>query len=892
MNSIYRKIFLFAIILFFSGMMISTVLNIRETRIILNNEKISQAETLLRSLLEKCKYAITIIDNKSMETYIDRKSLDDFVQDILRNEPEVIEVLLVNRNGIILSSADGSRKNQLLPPLLFENRRIESGEIAYTHDEKSHSLRMLGDIKINGVSWGTALIDLSMIPLERRVNHLTHQALWTGIIFLLLGVVLLIPLVRTIVKPIQQLSRFAEEIGNGNLNQKIEIATSDEIGQLALAFSTMVAKLKQTRETLEKRMADLHHSENQLKKSEKKYRHIFENAMEGMFQILLDGTIISANPAIIEMLGYNSFNEIDDHLGNQVIQLFSDSSDGKALLKTIYEKKQVTDYETRFVQKDKKVITVAISVRGIFDSNKQLVMLEGFVLDIMEKKQKEAAERESAAAKAASDAKSTFLATMSHDIRTPLNAVTGFSELLLSLVTDEKQKSYLTAIQSSGKSLLLFINDILDLSKIEAGKLEIRYSPTDIRDLLKEVEQIFALQAKNKDIQFIVDVSNKLPPTLFLDELRLRQILLNLVGNAIKFTDQGSISLSVYALKKTDNSMFDVHISVQDTGIGVSKKDMDAIFDSFKQPTGQDSSRYGGTGLGLAICKRLVRLMNGSINAESIEGKGSTFKIIIKDVLSGAKEVQVIKEQIYHEDVKFKSGIALVVDDVDSNRQILKELLNKMNLDVLEAQNGQEAIVISLECQPDIIFMDIRMPVMDGFEAVRQLKIDQKIYKTPVIGVTASSSGLIPSTIMEKGFNGFLAKPIEADKLLAELLKHLPVTKTDEHKKVSEKREITDEWKTLSGKTLSRLPELIRILNSEYMDQWQEFAKRQPIEEVKKFGKDLKDLGREFEINPLVDYGKSLLVDIDNFDVATMQITINNFLLLRSKIEALIEENL
>ncbi|MCP3931900.1 MAG: response regulator, partial [Bacteroidetes bacterium] len=178
---------------------------------------------------------------------------------------------------------------------------------------------------------------------------------------------------------------------------------------------------------------------------------------------------------------------------------------------------------------------------------------------------------------------------------------------------------------------------------------------------------------------------------------------------------------------------------------------------------------------------------------------------------------------IFHEDVKFKSGIALVVDDIDSNRQILKKLLNRMNMDVLEAQNGQEAIVISLECQPDIIFMDIRMPVMDGFEAVRQLKKDQKIYKTPVIGVTASSSGLIPPMIMGKGFNGFLSKPIEADKLLAELLKHLPIAKTDEHKKVSEKREITDEWKTLSGKTLSRLPELIRILNSEYMDQWKEF---------------------------------------------------------------------
>ncbi len=891
MNSIYRKIFLFAIILFFSGMMISTVLNIRETRNILNNEKNNQAKTLLRSLLEKCKYAITIIDNKSMETYIDRKSLDDFVQDIIQNESDVIEVLLVNRKGIILSSVDGSRKNQLLPPFSFEKRPINPGEITQTYDLKSHSLRVMGDIQINGVSWGTALIDFSMIPLEQRVDHLSYQAFGTGIIFLVLGVVLLVPLVGTIVKPIRQLSRFSEEIGNGNLEQKIEITTKDEIGQLARTFSTMVSKLKQTMDTLEKRMADLHRSEDQLKKSEKKYRNIFENAMEGIFQIQLDGTIISANPALVEMLGYSSFMEMSSHLGNRADRIYVDPSDGKALLKIIIKTNQVMDFETRFIRQDKKAIAVAVSARGIFDSSKQLIMLEGFVLNIMEKKQKEAAERESAAAKAASEAKSTFLATMSHEIRTPLNAIAGFSELLSSLVKDKKQKSYLSAIKSSGKNLLLLINDILDLSKIEAGKLEIQYSPADVRNLLKEVEQIFVLQAQKKDIQFIVDISNKLPSTLFLDQLRLRQILINLVGNAVKFTDKGFVKLSVDALNRTDASMFDVNISVEDTGIGVSKKDMDTIFDSFKQQTDQNSFKYGGTGLGLAICKRLVEMMNGCINVESIAGKGSIFKITIKDVMSEIK-VPLPKEQFYHEDIKFKTGKVLVVDDDEFDRHFLMELLNRVNFDVLEAQNGQEAIVIASEYQPDIIFLDIRMQVMDGFEAVRQLKNDKKTKKILIMGVTDASSAVPPSRIMGKGFNGFISKPVETDKLLSELSKCLPPApaKADEQKKVSEKSKITDKWKTLSSKTLSRVPELTRILNSEYLDQWKEFADRQPMEEVKKFGKDLKSLGIEFKINPLADYGERLLIHVDNFDVAGMLVAIDEFSFLVSKLNAIMEE--
>ncbi|MCP3872958.1 MAG: PAS domain S-box protein, partial [Desulfobacteraceae bacterium] len=553
------------------------------------------------------------------------------------------------------------------------------------------------------------------------------------------------------------LSHFAEEIGNGNLDQEIKIETNDEIGHLARTFSIMASKLKMTMGTLENRMIDLHHSEELLKKSEKKYRNIFENALEGIYQVGYDGRIISVNPAGAEMLGYNSESEMKLHLNHQMAGVYADPADREVLLKIINEKHQVTDYEMRLIRKDKKIIDVAVSVRGIFDSNRQLVMLGGFIQNIMVRKQKEAAEREIVAAKAANEAKSTFLATMSHEIRTPLNAVAGFSELLSSLVTDEKQKSYLSAIKCSGDNLLLLINDILDLSKIEAGRLELQYSPVDLRILLKEVEQVFILQVQKKAIQFFVNISNEIPEILYLDKLRLRQILINVVGNAIKFTNKGFVKLSVDVLNQKDDSRLDVHIKVEDTGIGISEEDIGTIFDSFKQPTNQDSSRYKGTGLGLAICKRLVEMMNGQIDVESVAGQGSTFTIIINDVKSKTK--------------------------------------------------------------------------------------------------------------------------------------HRPAVNLDEQKKGSKKRETADEWKTLSSKTLSKVPELIRILDSEYLDQWNKFAKRQPIQEVEKFGKDLRDLGLEFKINPLIDYGERLLIYVDNFDVAGMLIMIDEFTFLMSQLKAINKEN-
>ncbi|MCF6179806.1 MAG: ATP-binding protein, partial [Geopsychrobacter sp.] len=233
----------------------------------------------------------------------------------------------------------------------------------------------------------------------------------------------------------------------------------------------------------------------------------------------------------------------------------------------------------------------------------------------------------------ANQAKSEFLANISHEIRTPLNAITGFTTLLAAEVSDPTQQGYLEAIKTSGNTLLVLLNDILDLSKIEAGMMSIHTEPLEIRRLFDEIRQIFHQKTNDNKLRFIIEIDNAFPVALLLDEMRLRQILLNLVGNAVKFTERGFIKLSVQQrdTNPTQNRI-DVAISVEDSGLGIRAEDRERIFDSFQQLEGRDRSKYGGTGLGLAICKRLIEMMNGSISVSGSLGKGSRFEIILKDI--------------------------------------------------------------------------------------------------------------------------------------------------------------------------------------------------------------------------------------------------------------------
>ncbi len=467
-------------------------------------------------------------------------------------------------------------------------------------------------------------------------------------------------------------------------------------------------------------------------------------------------------------------------------------------------------------------------------------------------------------ADAANRAKSEFLANMSHELRTPLNAVTGFCELLSSLVSDKKQKSYLNAIKTAGKSLLTLINDILDLSKIEAGMMEIQLAPVNPQIIFNEIEQIFKMKIIDKNLQFITDIDKYLPSALILDETRLRQILLNLVGNAVKFTEYGHIRLSVKQIYKTgDKSSIDLIISVEDTGIGISEQDQEIIFESFKQQYGHNTRKFGGTGLGLSISKRLAEIMNGQITVRSTVGTGSIFEITLKDVNVSSAEVSAIEERACDiENTCFEKANVLIVDDIESNRDMLSELLSMVNLNVLTAENGQEAVLLAREYKPDIILMDIRMPVMDGIEATKKLKQDPKTKHIPVIAITASSSSDEKSEILAKGLDGYLTKPVKVNILFDELSRYLKCTE-----KGKQASEHNNQFKTPAYKKIERLPELVGTLRNEILPCLDELQGALIMGDIREFGKRLQNLGKEHNFRELICYSEYLLEFADNFDI-------------------------
>ncbi len=468
-------------------------------------------------------------------------------------------------------------------------------------------------------------------------------------------------------------------------------------------------------------------------------------------------------------------------------------------------------------------------------------------------------------ADAANLAKSEFLANMSHELRTPLNAVTGFSELLSSLVSDRKQKSYLASIKTAGKSLLTLINDILDLSKIEAGMMEIRLAPVDPRMILSEIEQIFRMKIASENFQFVTDIDTELPCALMLDETRLRQILLNLVGNAVKFTEKGHIKLAAENRYKTDDrSRTDLIISVEDTGIGIPRQEQENIFESFRQQDGQSVKKGGGTGLGQAISKQLAEMMNARIPVASRPGAGSTFRIILRDAEVLSSEILVTEEKIFDiENTAFEKAKILVADDVDSNRDMLNELLSRVNLDVLTAENGQEAVLLAREYQPDVILMDIRMPVMDGIEATKRLKNNPETGDIPIIAVTASSTAHDRSEILAKGLDGYVTKPVRLNALFDELSRYLRYTEKN-NRQFAERN---NQPKYLARDNIERLPELVSTLRTEILPSLHDLHGVMLMGDIREFGNRLQHLGKEHNVRELIAYGEDLEEFTQNFDI-------------------------
>lgn len=480
-------------------------------------------------------------------------------------------------------------------------------------------------------------------------------------------------------------------------------------------------------------------------------------------------------------------------------------------------------------------------------------------------------------AEAANRAKSEFLANMSHEIRTPMNAVLGFTDLLDSHITGQRQKSYIEAIKTGGRGLLTIINDILDLSKIEAGKIELQYTPVNPRLMFKEIENLFSLAMSEKNIEYIVDIDPGIPRGLILDETRVRQVLFNLVGNAVKFTDSGHIKLTAGKIfTKGDRNSLDLEITVEDTGIGISEEDQKSIFDSFKQQKKQKLSKYGGTGLGLTISKRLVEIMGGKMVVKSKPAKGSAFTFILNNVQISSMAPMTDPETDPPLDPVFEKAQILIADDNESNLMLAKEYLAGTGIEIIEAKNGKAAVQLTKEKKPDLILMDIRMPVLDGYMATRLIKSHKETKDIPVVALTASTMLDTEQKIRDHGFSGHLRKPVNRTDLIRELCCFLKFAPGGEKQKIkkAEKKPALDK---LTPETLSALPKVVEKLDKKLMKEWSGFQKIQPVKKVKMFGTQVKELGETYKIELLRRFGNELLISLNNFEVEKMRNTLGTF---------------
>ncbi|MDJ0662502.1 MAG: ATP-binding protein [Crocosphaera sp.] len=498
-------------------------------------------------------------------------------------------------------------------------------------------------------------------------------------------------------------------------------------------------------------------------------------------------------------------------------------------------------------------------------------------------------------AELANQAKSEFLANMSHEIRTPMNAILGFSDLLLNTTHDSRSRSHLLAINSAGKTLLALINDILDLSKIEAGKFSVNYEVVNLSLLIEEIYYIFLHKAQEKNIDLRLQIDAFLPTQVFFDEVRLRQILFNVVGNAIKFTDKGYVLIQVSNLLPSDPvnhpSQTTIKIVIKDTGIGIKTEELDQVFDSFFQVERNSNKKYEGTGLGLTITKKLTEMLNGTIKLESELGRGTTFTFIFPNLTIVKNQNRDMNQTLHPLDNnldQFPQMTILVVDDTPSSADLIEQYFLNTHHQLIFGTDGLETIDKTFNYLPDLILLDLRMPNLDGEMTAKFLKKNPKTKHIPIIMITAS---LLQGEEekLTKLCEGFLRKPVSRGELVSKLKEIFPESiSTDFNQDVSS--DMLEETIILKTHKLDNRDNLINLLQKlkEEKDNWQKLSQTMISHDLKKFAQQLSKLGQEYNYDLLKNYAHLLTRQLQELDLDNLSTTMNYFPTIMDELEKII----
>ncbi|HZX29945.1 MAG TPA: ATP-binding protein [Rhodocyclaceae bacterium] len=639
----------------------------------------------------------------------------------------------------------------------------------------------------NGDIIGAVQIDLPRGNVLDRIAASRNASLLLGGAIALLTVLAVWRLTRRrLIKPLGQLTAGARRLEAGDRSARVHIASGDELGELGSAFNTMAEQLERTLQGLEQKVAEIEAKSRELRESEGKYRRLVDTATEGVWVLGIDERTVFVNSRMAEMMGCRT----EDMIGRPATDfvVLEERADHAHRIELRHQGIAET-YERQFRRVDGTIIWASLSGAPIYDDDGHYAGTFAMMTDVTERKRIEAelaryrdgleetVDRRTAelrmardAAEAANKAKSIFLANMSHELRTPLNAILGFSALLQrDPQLTRPQVERLDIINRSGAHLLDLINDVLEMAKIEAGRVQLEIHPFDLDAMIRDVTDMMRLRAEQKGLFLELDQSAEFPRGILGDEARLRQVLVNLVGNAVKFTARGGVTLHLGTRR---NDKLHLVIEVEDSGPGISTEDQERIFHPFVQLS--EGGEQKGTGLGLAITRQFVELMGGSIAVDSTVGKGSRFRVELPVELA---ELPADSRPDRRDIVGLAPGQRppriLIAEDQPENAQLLQQLMASIGLETRVAWNGEECVRAFREWHPDLIWMDRRMPVMDGVDAAQHIRALPDGQAVKIVAVTASAFKEQQGELLSAGMDGFIAKPYRAGEIFECLAREL-----------------------------------------------------------------------------------------------------------------------
>lgn len=645
-------------------------------------------------------------------------------------------------------------------------------------DEKNADIDLIETITLYSDKDKTRPILQVEFPLpDTVIDQQLNVIFFTALIILLFASILAMfvsmYLSRSISRPINSLILASQEMANGRFEPINTLSRFDEVNQLSASFNAMAAALKSLLDELKQREHILESTVSErtteLRKVNVMFRQVIDTIPMRVFWKDRDLNYLGCNVNFAHDAGLDNPEQIigksDFEMGwkNQAEQYRADDRHiiESGISKLGYEEPQTTP--------EGNTIWLQTSKMPLSNSSGEIIGVLGMYEDITARKEVEIELNEARIdAQRANKAKSEFLANMSHEIRTPMNGVIGMTYLALQTELNETQRNYIMMAHESAHNLLAIINDILDFSKIESGKIELELTNFQLANVLSQINALLELRASERSIKLEYTIDEKIPDYLYGDPLRLEQVLVNLVANAIKFSNDNSsieIDISVLDLK---GSHITLQVAITDHGIGISDEQQKNLFTAFSQADVSTTRKFGGTGLGLTISKRLVNLMGGEIGVNSAEGIGSTFYFTLpltlvdqQNLSNQSTSPEKDAEQVYFEKLKGKK--VLLVDDNEINRELAQALLEMADMQIITASNGQEALDAVISDDLDLVLMDCQMPIMDGYDATRHIRDLGKAGQLPIIAMTANAMKGDREKALAAGMDDYLSKPLEPE---------------------------------------------------------------------------------------------------------------------------------